>query len=315
MLLLQTSVLAVLQALVQFAWKSWKVRLSQRIELPPAAGRTPCIFLKRFLLLDFWEERRWVGSVSFHMIERRGSCLNFHMAIAVSTSEEKTAAPTPPFAQPKVVTEPFVTHLFAWHHPASLWHFLQPVTFMMPLFITIMWCSVPGGVVTLQLQVSEICSSSLMTGQPGFSSGFESQKPFYLGHNMRHGSPQLVLRYKHLAKEGTTSTLLSFRGLDLIFFGKSTMVRYSKSFTWGFWSREGPWGCCMAESPWRLCQAAGWWPLRTCRILLSSCRWEVSRYRCGDEQMSSTGSFGGNCCLREPLVPCICLGSCVIRKE
>lgn len=65
---------------------------------------------------------------------------------------------------------------------------------------------------TLQLQVSEICSSSLMTGQPGFSSGFESQKPFNLGLNVRHGSPQLVLRYKHLAKKAPPPLYCHFEG-------------------------------------------------------------------------------------------------------
>lgn len=51
---------------------------------------------------------------------------------------------------------------------------------------------------TLQLQIFGICSSSLRTGQSGF---FESQKPFYLGFNLRHRSLQPVLGYKHLARK------------------------------------------------------------------------------------------------------------------
>lgn len=104
--------------------------------------------------------------------------------------------------------ESFIAALFPCHRLASSWHLLQPVTVMILLFITVMQCSVPGGV-TSWLQVFGICSSSLRTGQPGI---FETQKPFYLGFDLRHRSPQPVLRYKHLAGKMPAPLYYCFEG-------------------------------------------------------------------------------------------------------
>ena len=62
---------------------------------------------------------------------------------------------------------------------------------------------------TSQLQIFGICFLSLRTRKPGF---FESQKPFYLGFNLRHRSPQPVLRYKHLARKVPAPLCYRFEG-------------------------------------------------------------------------------------------------------
>lgn len=121
----------------------------------PRGSRSPlklsfsCIFPKRFPFPIFWEERRWVGPIFFHVIERQGSCLNTHLPPGETARSPGWVSPQllppvgplhqhPPFAQPKVVTESFITHLFPCHRPASPWHLLQPVMFMVLLSITVM---------------------------------------------------------------------------------------------------------------------------------------------------------------------------------
>lgn len=82
-LLLQALVLVVFWTLVQFPWKLWKMGLSPARS--PLKLIFSCIFPKRFPFSVFWEEQRWVRPIYFHVIERRGSCLNARLLPGEST--------------------------------------------------------------------------------------------------------------------------------------------------------------------------------------------------------------------------------------
>ena len=82
----------------------------------------------------------------FPVTERWGSCLNAWLPpqspgwVSTWLLLLPPVGPLhqhPPSAQPKVVTGSFTAHLFPCHRPASPWHLLQPVTFLMLLFITV----------------------------------------------------------------------------------------------------------------------------------------------------------------------------------
>lgn len=149
-------------------------------------------------------------------------------------------------------------------------------------------------------------------------SGSESQKPLYLGFKLRHRSPQPMLRYKHFTRKVLPhcAAVLMDR---FTFIWEARSGKISESLVWGVLNQGKYLGMphsrvlsCLGV---RLLSAGAegcWEPAGFCSAAASR---KFPGTNVMMNKLSTTGSFEGNCCLRESLLPYICQGSSVIRKE